>query len=87
MYGNSFLGWKTKTLSQIGLPTGGTSYGHCSSGHGGVQPVAPDRAVRAQQPNKPPGMDAETRAQQPRPEHHCEHELQQEERLSNPTQK
>lgn len=52
-----------------------------------MQSVAPNHTVRAQQPHEPPCLDAETRAQQPWPEQHCERECQQEERLSHATQK
>lgn len=83
----SSLGRKPQMPSPLDHPAGGTSYGHRRSGHGRVQPVAPDRAVGAQQPHEPACLDAKTRAQQPRPEQHRERGRQQEERLSDATQK
>lgn len=68
-------------------PTGGTGDGHRRSGHGRVQPVAPDRAVRAQQPHEPARLDAEARAQQQGPDQRRERRRRQEAGVSDPSQK
>ncbi|XP_040553966.1 cytosolic carboxypeptidase-like protein 5 isoform X4 [Gallus gallus] len=60
---------------------GGQSSGRGCPGHGGVQPVATHRAVGAQLPQQPAGLDAEARAR-----HAGQRSLRAEERRPQPPQ-